>query len=162
MANLCQPLGLGLTPVKMHYLARALTIRLVADLSRSSNRVTVARLASLLMWNRFLCVTIVALLAVVAMSTGSVVLTLEAHTSRNAPWQLEELHVEPAPPGVVVALAGHALVGGEGGGPAPGAVEVKGLALFALAPGCVVLALAGHFSWKKQAIDLSCKIVCSM
>lgn len=107
---------------------------------------TVARFARLLVRDLFLRVAIVALLAVVAMSAGRVVLALQADAAGNSARQLEELHVEPASPGVVVALASHALVGREGGGSAPRPVEVKRLTLFALAAGCVVLTVARHFA----------------
>ena len=107
---------------------------------------TVARFARLLVRDLFLRVAIVALLAVVAMSAGRVVLALQADAAGNSARQLEELHVEPAPARVVVALARHALVGREGGSAAPRPVEVKRLTLFALAAGCVVLTVARHFA----------------
>ncbi len=68
---------------------------------------------------------VVALLAVVAVSPGSVVPAPQADAAGHAAGKLVELHVEAAAPGVVVALAGHALVGVGGGGAAPRTVEVK-------------------------------------
>lgn len=92
-------------------LARALAVGLVADLARGSHGVAVAGLAGLLVVDGLVLVAIVALLAVVAMSAGRVVLALETDAARDATRELVELHVEPASPGVVVAFAGHALVG---------------------------------------------------
>ena len=106
----------------------------------------VAGLAGLLVGDGLLRVAVVALRAVVAVPAGRVVLALQADAAGNSARQLEELHVEPASPGVVVALASHALVGREGGGSAPRPVEVKRLTLFALAAGCVVLTVARHFA----------------
>jgi hypothetical protein len=132
--------------MKLSYLAGTLAISLIADLARGAHGVAVARLARLLVGDGLLRVAVVALLAVVAVSSGRVVLALQADAAGNAARQLEELHVEAAAAGVVVALAGDALVGREGGGSAPGPVEVEGLALLALAPGSIVLALASHFT----------------
>ena len=106
----------------------------------------VAGLAGLLVGDGLLRVAVVALLAVVAVPAGRVVLALQADAAGNAAGELEELHVEPAPARVVVALARHALVGREGGGAAPRPVEVEGLALLTLAARGVVLALAAHLA----------------
>jgi len=108
--------------------------------------VAVAGLTSLLVRDRLLGVAEVALLAVVAVPPGRVILALQADAAGDSAGELKELHVEPAPASVVIAFAGHALVGGEGGGSAPRPVEVEGLALLALAPGGVVLALACHLA----------------
>ena len=132
--------------VKISYLAGTLAISLIANLAGGANGMAVARLAGLLVGDGLLRVAIVALLAVVAMPAGCVVLALQADAAGHTAGELEELHVEPAPSRVVVALAGHALVGREGGGAAPRPVEVEGLALLALAAGGVVLALAAHLA----------------
>jgi len=119
---------------------------LIANLSGRPNGVAVAGLTGLLVSDRLLGVAEVALLAVVAVPAGCVVFALEADAAGDSAGELEELHVEPAPARVVVALAGHALVGREGGGSAPRSVEVEGLAFLALAAGSIVFALASHLS----------------
>ena len=129
-----------------------MAVGLITNLARSADGMTVAGLTSLLVRDRLLGVAVVSLLAIVAVATGRIVLALEADAAGDAARELEELHVEPAPACVVVALAGHALVGREGGGSAPRSVKVEGLALLALAPGGVVLALAGHFTYVDQNI----------
>lgn len=49
-------------------------------------------------------VPVVALLAVVTVSTGGEVAALEADTTRDSTRQLVQLHVEPATTGVAVAI----------------------------------------------------------
>lgn len=51
-------------------------------------------------------VSVVALLAVVAVASGCVMATVEADPSALPSRQLVQLHVETAPPGVKVAVAG--------------------------------------------------------
>ena len=111
---------------------------------------TIAGLASLLVRDRLLGVPIVSLLAIVTVPASRVILAFETDSAGHASRQLEELHVEPAPAGVVVALAGDALVGREGSGSAPRPVEVKRFALFALTASSVVLALTCHFTWGRE------------
>ena len=86
----------------------------------------VARLAGLLVGDGLLGVTVVAFLAVVAVSSGCVVPALKAHAPGHTPGELVQLHVEATPAGVVVALACHALVRGARRGSAPRPVKVKG------------------------------------
>lgn len=57
------------------------------------------------MGDEFSGVAVVALLAVVAVAAGRVVPAFEAHAPAHATRQLEQLHVEPATPGVQIALA---------------------------------------------------------
>ena len=85
----------------------------------------VARLACLLVRDGALGVAVVSLLAVVAVASGRVVPALEADAARDAARQLVQLHVEPAPASVVVALAGDALVGRGRRGATPRTVKVE-------------------------------------
>ena len=62
---------------------------------------------------------------VVAVAASRVVAALEADAAGDAARQLVELHVEAAAARVVVALAGHALVGGGRRGAAPRTVKVE-------------------------------------
>ena len=106
-------------------LAGALSVGLVADLARCADGMAVAGLARPLVADGALLVAEVSLLAVVAVAAGRVVAALEADAAGDAARQLVQLHVEAAAPRVVVALAGHALVGGGRRGAAPRPVEVE-------------------------------------
>ena len=60
-----------------------------------------------------------------AVAASRVVAALEADAAGDSAGQLVELHVEAAAARVVVALAGHALVGGGRRGAAPRTVKVE-------------------------------------
>ena len=144
-SRLLVSLGTPVTLLPGHsVLAGTLATGLVTDLPAGPHRVTVAGSAGLLVRHRLLGVPVVALLAVVAVSARGVVPALVADPSGHSARQTEELHVEPAPSGVQVAVAGLALVCLVLGGSAPGSVEVEGFALLALPAGGVVLAVAGQ------------------
>lgn len=53
----------------------------------------------------FAGVPVVSLAAVVAVATGGCVSTVEANTARDPTRHLEELHVEPTAPCVLIAVA---------------------------------------------------------
>lgn len=55
---------------------------------------------------RFVRVAIISLLAVVAVTAGGVVSTIQAHSAAHSSGQLEQVHVETALSGVLVAVAG--------------------------------------------------------
>ncbi len=108
-------------------LARTLPRRLVADLARRAHRVAVAGRAGALVRDVMLGRPEVSLLAVVAVPAGRVVPAPEADAAGDAARQLVQLHVEPAAARVVVAVAGHALVGRVGRRSTPRTVKVKAL-----------------------------------
>ena len=146
-ARLLVSLGAPVTLLPSHsVLTGTLAAGLVTDLAAGPHRVTVAGPASFLVGHRLLGVPVVTLLAVVAVSACSVVPALVADPPGHAAGQTEQLHVEPAPPGVEVAVAGLALVCLVLSGPAPRPVEVERFALLALPAGRVVLAVACEVS----------------
>ena len=102
--------------------------------------------ARLLVGHRLVLVPEVALLTVVAVPARRVMAALVADPAGYPAGQAVELHVEPAAAGVEVAGAGHALVGGRGGGPPPRAVKVEGFTLFTLPAVCVVLTITGQLA----------------
>lgn len=54
----------------------------------------------------FVRVAIVALLAIMAITTGGIVPTIEAYSSANSAGQLVQVHVETALSGVLITVAG--------------------------------------------------------
>jgi len=91
-------------------LARTLAVSLVTDLTTRPHGVAVTGPARLLVCHGVLGVAVVAFLAVVTVSSCSVVSALVADTSRHPPRQAVQLHVKPASSGMEVAVARNALV----------------------------------------------------
>lgn len=123
-------------------LAWTLTTSLVAGSTASSDGVTIAWFASLLMGDRLGGIPVITLSAVVAMAAGCVMAAFEADATAGTSGQFVQLHVEAATTCMTVAIALFAFVGVFGGGSSPRPVEVERLASLAVPSGGVVLTLA--------------------
>ena len=127
-------------------LTRALTISLVTDFSTGTHGVTITGFTSFLMGHGVLFVAVVALFAVMTVSSSSVVSAFVANTSGNASWKSEKLHVEPASPGMEIAVARFALICLVLSGSAPWSIKMEWFALFTLSAVSIVLTVACQVS----------------
>lgn len=103
---------------------------------------TVACFTSLSMCHGLSRISVVSFLAVMTVSAGSEVSTLEAHATAYPTRQFVQLHVEPTSFCMFVAVTRFAFVRIANSGPGPGPVEMERLAPFAVSSGGVVLAVA--------------------
>lgn len=141
-------------------LTGTLTGVLVTGLSRSSDRVAVARFAGLAMRDRSRRIPVVTFSAIMTVPSCRKMPALQANASADTARQLVKFHVESALSRVEVAVALFALVGVPRSGPGPGSVEVERPTPLAISTGGVVLALADDLA--VLAGDAPCRVAVAL